>query len=274
MKWKSYAQRISRALWWVIPIGVIIISLLEFFRVIPWFSEPSNQLAILTSIVGFIALVMALERGSILDEILNRLDMPKVLLLHNARETHQAAAELLERVQEGKSRRELPEVILTHLETSPWQPHVDFPERQKYKRAKADLIRRGEIPIRQIFIIPDSVALEDLQKEMNEFQGCPNFQIKAFAHGGDLPHIDMLAVRGIGALITFPHSLAAKWDAMGIRVDDPWLAEMIFQYFEFLWDHKDGFLLFSKGQIQERQLKKLRKVQRYVSSHYRPASDL
>jgi hypothetical protein len=84
------------------------------------------------------------------------------------------------------------------------------------------------------------------------------FLVKAFARGDDLPHIDVGAARGIGVVFAFPDPMRRAWNAAGVRIDDPQIAEMAFRYFQAFWDDLRGFLIFDRGDLKEEAVEALR----------------
>jgi len=91
-----------------------------------------------------------------------------------------------------------------------------------------------------------------------------SFQVKAFARGDDLPHIDVGAVKGVGVVFAFPEPLKRTWNAAGVRIDDPQIAEMAFRYFQALWEDQDrrGFLIFDRGELKKDEIEALRRALR------------
>lgn len=197
------------------------------------------------------------------EEIIRQLKAPRALYLKDTRAVHQAAADLLEiaRTSPAPAR-----VVITDLRVSAWaRGEETAPERARYQEAKQALLREGRIGVRQVFNLPGEASLDNLLN--SELQPLAqnslgrSFQVKAFARGEDLPHVDVLAVEGVGAVFAFPDPLQAAWNAAGIRLDDPEITKMALRYFEALWG-ADGFLIFDRGELKADKVDELRRVLR------------
>jgi len=252
---KEKFDKANKCLLWILGAAGIILTVSQFLQIL---QVPNDIiLELLVFCTSYILISIAIERSTILEDIKNLLKSPRIIFLIDHHKVHQAAAELLEEAQ----KQQATEVIITHMETRPWpKEYYHFPERQQYKQAKDKLIKSQKTAIRQIFIVPNSEALSNVQTEANQYCGYHNFRIKIFLHQNDMPHIDILAVRNIGAIISFPHSFTPYWDAMGIQVDDPQFADVIFRYFELLWEQDDGFLVFDKGEVRNDEFNKLLEI--------------
>jgi len=185
---------------------------------------------------------------------------PRALFLEDHRAVYRAAAELLRKAREHLAATE---IVLTDLRVPRWQDGETFPEMQRFLEEEMQILREERIPVRHIFNLPDELSLGRILKEFKlrilaeEGKG-KAFLAKAFARGDDLPHIDVGAVKGIGVVFAFPDPMRRAWNAAGVRIDDPQIAEMAFRYFQALWDDLRGFLIFDRGDLKEEAVEALR----------------
>ncbi len=188
---------------------------------------------------------------------------PRALFLKDRGAVYRAAAELLRKAREHPAATE---IVLTSLRVPRWPGGETFPERERYLQEKMQILREERIPVRHIFNMPDEPSLERLLESepgmlTKEGKG-KAFLVKAFARGDDLPHIDVGAARGIGVVFAFPDPLQRAWNAAGVRIDDPQIAEMAFRYFQALWEDLRGFLIFDRGDLKEEAVEALRRALR------------
>jgi hypothetical protein len=188
---------------------------------------------------------------------------PRALFLKDRGAVYRAAAELLRKAREHPAATE---IVLTSLRVPRWPGGETFPERERFLEEKMRILREERIPVRHIFNLPDEPSLERLLESepgmlAKEGKG-KAFLVKAFARGDDLPHIDVGAARGIGVVFAFPDPLQRAWNAAGVRIDDPQIAEMAFRYFQALWEDLRGFLIFDRGDLKEEAVEALRRALR------------
>jgi len=67
---------------------------------------------------------------------------------------------------------------------------------------------------------------------------------------------------GVGVVFAFPDPMQRTWNAAGVRIDDPQIAEMAFRYFQALWEDLRGFLIFDRGDLKEKAVEALRRALR------------
>jgi len=212
--------------------------------------------------VGLLALWLhATAERTAREELSEQLKAPRALFLKDQGAVYQAAAELLRKAREHPAATE---IILTSLRVPRWPGGETTPEMERYLEEKMRILREGRIPVRHIFNLPDEPSLERLLESepgrlAEERKGIA-FLIKAFARGDDLPHIDVAAARKVGVVFAFPDPLQRAWNAMGVRIDDPEIAEIAFRYFDALWDDPRGFLIFDRGDLKEEAVEALRRA--------------
>jgi len=197
------------------------------------------------------------------EELWEQLKAPRAFFLKDRGAVYRAAAELLQKAREHPAATE---IVLTSLRVPRWPGGEAFPERERYLQEKMQILREERIPVRHIFNLPDEPSLERLLESepgmlAKEGKG-KAFLVKAFARGDDLPHIDVGAVKGIGVVFAFPDPLQRAWNAAGVRIDDPQIAEMAFRYFQALWEDPRGFLIFDRGDLKEDEIEALRRALR------------
>lgn len=195
------------------------------------------------------------------EELWEQLKAPRAFFLKDRGAVYRAAAELLQKAREHPAATE---IVLTSLRVPRWPGGEAFPERERYLQEKMQILREERIPVRHIFNLPDEPSLERLLESepgmlAKEGKG-KAFLVKAFARGDDLPHIDVGAVKGIGVVFAFPDPLQRAWNAAGVRIDDPQIAEMAFRYFQALWEDPRGFLIFDRGDLKEEAVEALRRA--------------
>jgi hypothetical protein len=188
---------------------------------------------------------------------------PRALFLEDHHAVYRAAVELLRKAREHPAATE---IVLTSLRVPRWPGGETFPEMGQFLGEKMRILREERIPVRHIFNLPDEQPLERLlesELEMLAKEGKGKaFLVKAFARGDDLPHIDVGAARGIGVVFAFPDPMRRAWNAAGVRIDDPQIAEMAFRYFQALWEDLRGFLIFDRGDLKEGEIEALRRALR------------
>jgi hypothetical protein len=188
---------------------------------------------------------------------------PRALFLEDHHAVYRAAVELLRKAREHPAATE---IVLTSLRVPRWPGGETFPEMGQFLEEKMRILREERIPVRHIFNLPDEQPLERLlesELEMLAKEGKGKaFLVKAFARGDDLPHIDVGAARGIGVVFAFPDPMRRAWNAAGVRIDDPQIAEMAFRYFQALWEDLRGFLIFDRGDLKEGEIEALRRALR------------
>ncbi|MBO9360757.1 MAG: hypothetical protein J7452_00990 [Thermoflexus sp.] len=220
-------------------------------------------LKILTYLVLLALWTHATAERTAREELWEQLKAPRAFFLKDRGAVYRAAAELLQKAREHPAATE---IVLTSLRVPRWPGGETFPERERYLQEKMQILREERIPVRHIFNLPDEPSLERLLESepgmlAKEGKG-KAFLVKAFARGDDLPHIDVGAVKGIGVVFAFPDPLQRAWNAAGVRIDDPQIAEMAFRYFQALWEDPRGFLIFDRGDLKEDEIEALRRALR------------
>jgi hypothetical protein len=218
-------------------------------------------LKILTYLVLLALWTHATAERTAREELWEQLKAPRAFFLKDRGAVYRAAAELLQKAREHPAATE---IVLTSLRVPRWPGGEAFPERERYLQEKMQILREERIPVRHIFNLPDEPSLERLLESepgmlAKEGKG-KAFLVKAFARGDDLPHIDVGAVKGIGVVFAFPDPLQRAWNAAGVRIDDPQIAEMAFRYFQALWEDPRGFLIFDRGDLKEEAVEALRRA--------------
>jgi hypothetical protein len=220
-------------------------------------------LKILTYLVLLALWTHATAERTAREELWEQLKAPRAFFLKDRGAVYRAAAELLQKAREHPAATE---IVLTSLRVPRWPGGETFPERERFLEEKMRILREERIPVRHIFNLPDEPSLERLLESepgmlAKEGRG-KAFLVKAFARGDDLPHIDVGAARGIGVVFAFPDPLQRAWNAAGVRIDDPQIAEMAFRYFQALWEDPRGFLIFDRGDLKEEAVEALRRALR------------
>ena len=241
----------------VVLIVLIALSLGDIFLNI--FED--KILKILTYLVLLALWTHATAERTAREELWEQLKAPRAFFLKDRGAVYRAAAELLQKAREHPAATE---IVLTSLRVPRWPGGEAFPERERYLQEKMQILREERIPVRHIFNLPDESSLERLLESepgmlAKEGKG-KAFLVKAFARGDDLPHIDVGAVKGIGVVFAFPDPLQRAWNAAGVRIDDPQIAEMAFRYFQALWEDPRGFLIFDRGDLKEEAVEALRRA--------------
>ncbi len=241
-------------------ITLIIIVLVWILDILPGLNLPMEAyLGLLLTLL----FVHAIAERTAREELSEQLKAPRAFFLKDRGAVYQAAAELLQRAREHPAATE---IILTNLRVPRWPGGETTPETERFMEEKMRILREGRIPVRHIFNLPDESSLERLleaepRKLAEEGKG-QAFLVKAFARGGDLPHIDVGAARGVGVIFAFPDPRQRAWNAAGVRIDDPEIAEMAFRYFDALWEDRRGFLIFDRGDLKEEAVEALRRALR------------
>jgi hypothetical protein len=228
--------------------------------------EGFRLLEILTYLVLVALWLHATAERIAREKLWKQMEAPRAFFLEDQGAVYRAAAELLRKARE---RRASTRIILTDLRVSRWPPGGKFPnspETQLFFQEYMRILREGRIGVQHLFNLPDESSLDRLLKAepgtMARERKGRSFQVKAFARGDDLPHIDVGAVKGVGVVFAFPDPLQRAWNAAGVRIDDPQIAEMAFRYFQALWEDLRGFLIFDRGDLKEEAVEALRRALR------------
>jgi len=242
---------------WITFIVFFVVWVLDILRVLNLPAE-----FYLGLLLALLVLHATAERTA-REELWEQLKAPRAFFLKDRSAVYRAAAELLQKAREHPAATE---IVLTSLRVPRWPGGETFPERERFQEEKMRILREGRISVCHIFDLPDEPSLERLlgsEPGMLTKEGKGKaFLVKAFARGDDLPHIDVAAVKGVGVVFAFPDPLQRAWNAAGVRIDDPQIAEMAFRYFQALWEDPRGFLISDRGDLKEEAVGALRRALR------------
>lgn len=222
----------------------------------PWFTE--NLPKAILFVLGAILIAIWQERIEVLDDIRLRMQGPRAFAYSSGEDTYRTAHDML-----NSRSPVLREVYLTDL---PVRPHNSTPiesirrEIEMFEAKYTELVNtKGERrwTFRQIANIPDERTLNEWLDYLEKRDDAENYEVKAFAHTNELPHVDIMAVGQDQVLWGISRKQQIQSEALGFSLEGEEFVKNAKDYFQLLWS-QEGFLIRDSNGRNENQIALLR----------------